>query len=268
MRFPPSERVVYGRTSLVEVICQLKFTPVLKIDTDAPVAMQERLRGELPKYEKLELGQVTGGLALAGGQTMLIPPQVSDRRMEHTFLAADGRSKVVLGRDFVAHSTLSYERWEQFESMLDKALDAVAEAYAPHSFTRVGLRYQNVVRRGALELDAQPWASLLRPELIGMLAADPTLQPSGATREDTFDIDVLGRAGRARIIHGLVEHEGEHGYLIDSDFFVEGAHDRAASAATLDELHRQVRDFFRYCVLDTLHNAMKPEQIDGSRAGA
>jgi len=268
MRFPTSVRVVYGRTPLVEVICQLKFPPILRIDTELPVAVQERLRAELPNYEKTELGLVSASMTIADGQPVLTAQQTPDRRAEHTFLAPDGSSKVVVGRDFVALSTVAYARWETFQSTFARALSAVTDAYAPHSFTRVGLRYQNVVRREWMGVSGLPWSDLLRPTLIGLLAEPDgaPLQPAGATREDVFMIETMHGSGNARVIHGLVEYGGERGYLIDSDFFVEGTFTPPTALALLEELHIQSRNFFRLCVSDRLHEAMNPEPIDAEHA--
>lgn len=268
MRFPNSARVVYGRTPLVEVICQLKFPPILKIDAEPPVAVQERLRAELPNYEKAELGLLSASMTIADGQPVLTAQPTPDRRAEHTFLAPDGSSKVVVGRDFVALSTTAYARWETFQSSFAQALAAVTEAYAPHSFTRVGLRYQNVVRRDWMGVGGLPWSELLRPTLIGLLAepVGSPLQPAAATREDVFLVETVDGPGNARVIHGLVEYGSERGYLIDADFSVDGTFKPPVALALLEDLHTQSRDFFRLCVTDRLHEAMKPEAIDAEHA--
>ncbi len=52
MPFPESERVVYGENPLVEVICQLKFPPILDISTAEPAAFQNKVRKLYPLYEK------------------------------------------------------------------------------------------------------------------------------------------------------------------------------------------------------------------------
>lgn len=44
MLFPPTQRVIYHKNPLVEVVCQLRFPTILKIDAEIPVAFQEAVR--------------------------------------------------------------------------------------------------------------------------------------------------------------------------------------------------------------------------------
>lgn len=53
--FSNDERVIYAKRQLVEVICQLRFPEILKIDVSEPADFQERIRRDYPQYEKLSL---------------------------------------------------------------------------------------------------------------------------------------------------------------------------------------------------------------------
>src|SRR6266852_706318 len=46
--FPEFTRVIYQRNPLVEVVCQLRFSPILRIDTDPPAEFQDRIRSAFP----------------------------------------------------------------------------------------------------------------------------------------------------------------------------------------------------------------------------
>ena len=50
--FSNDERVIYAKRQLVEVICQLRFPEILKIDVSEPADFQERIRRDYPQYEK------------------------------------------------------------------------------------------------------------------------------------------------------------------------------------------------------------------------
>ena len=52
MPFPESERVVFRRNTLAEVICQLRFPPILEIAAKDPAAFQEQIRAEYPLYQR------------------------------------------------------------------------------------------------------------------------------------------------------------------------------------------------------------------------
>ena len=63
MPFPECQRVIYKKNPLGEVICQLIFPPILKIDTEVPVAFQERVRNHFPNFSEvsaLNLGFLSG----------------------------------------------------------------------------------------------------------------------------------------------------------------------------------------------------------------
>ena len=50
MPFPDATRVIFDANPLDEVICQVKFPPILRIETD-PAAFQDQIRAEYPNYE-------------------------------------------------------------------------------------------------------------------------------------------------------------------------------------------------------------------------
>lgn len=52
MLFPESERVIYDQNPLEEVICELRFPQILRIESEAPAAFQDRVRGEYPLVNK------------------------------------------------------------------------------------------------------------------------------------------------------------------------------------------------------------------------
>ena len=52
MLFPKGNRVIYKGCPLINVICQLRFPPVLKIDSDLPSAFQIAIQKEFPIYSQ------------------------------------------------------------------------------------------------------------------------------------------------------------------------------------------------------------------------
>jgi len=64
--FPESERVIYEKAPLVQVICQLRFPQILRIESQLPVEFQERIRDAFPILEK-----TTASFPQPG----LVPPQ-------------------------------------------------------------------------------------------------------------------------------------------------------------------------------------------------
>ena len=50
MLFADYQRYQYARSPLVEVICQLRFPPILSINTEEPAQFQEAVRRDFPRY--------------------------------------------------------------------------------------------------------------------------------------------------------------------------------------------------------------------------
>ena len=61
----------------------------------------------------------------------------------YNFISEDGRWKLNLTQGFIALSTLSYTRWEDFATRLDRPLAQFIQLYQPAFFERIGLRYVN-----------------------------------------------------------------------------------------------------------------------------
>src|SRR6516162_10056939 len=50
--FPPSERVFFEHAPLVDVTCQLRFPPILRIESQLPADFQDRIRSIFPLLER------------------------------------------------------------------------------------------------------------------------------------------------------------------------------------------------------------------------
>ena len=252
MTFPDSPRVIYKQNPLVEVICQLKFPPILKIDTEPPASFQERIRKGYPLLQESTAEQqpLPPGIAKLIGQA--VPGFFQGQA--YTFLSEDQKSKVVLTREFIAVSTGHYARWEEFRSRLQTAVEALRLTYEPSFFVRLGLRYRDVIRRSMRGLEHLDWSKLLRPHILGELGS-PRLSNSiqHAARDVLISLDEA--KGQVRVLHGLIREEKEKGfsYSIDSDFFYEGRTELKDAFNHLDSFNREAGRLFRWFTTPLLH---------------
>lgn len=255
MPFPESERVLYDVNTLEEVICQVRFPPVLRVDTEVPAPFQDLLRDLFPMYRRTQ-------------QVLTLPPGMPAEFMQaiaagtpplHEFVAEDERWKFALARDFLALTTRGYENWRHFRERLQRGLDAVQRVYGTTFAIRTGLRYRNRINRAALGLADAPWGDLIKAPLAGELA-DPIVGPSVDQTLREVVINLAENAGRVRIVHGVerTPADGTESYVIDADFFtetrvgVEGVND------VLDRFNRKAGRLFRWYVTQKLHDAMGP----------
>jgi len=262
MPFPESKRVVYEHNPLVQVICQLRFPTILQISSQEPAAFQNKLRSEYPLYTRVdrraafpkEISDLLAHLAVS------VPPE----GVTHKFLTEDSTRFISLADDFLAITEEKYHRWEAFREEIKLSKGAVEEIYTPAFYSRIGLRYRDVIDRAALGLAAEPWDSLVNPSLIGVLgAAEVRDQVQGINAEALVRLDQIP-GGFVRIRHGLTKpaQDGHEAYQVDVDCFTE---ERGASedvSGVLNAFNRVAGNLFRWAITPRLRDALNPLDID------
>jgi len=264
MPFPDAQRVIYRRNPLAEVVCQLRFPPILSIDAGVPALFQERIRGEFPEFS--EMAELHVEVPTPFKTTL--PPELVQQFVQsaaaknYTFSSDDGAWRANLTRTFVALTTTKYERWEQFKDRLQIPLSAVVDVYAPAYFTRIGLRYVDVIRRSALEMSDTDWSDLLQPYIVGILGA-PGVGNSVANFESRYEVTLGDGRGTVRIVTKFVEAEegGEVCFGIDSDFFTTDRTLIDSAMEALDFFNVRASRLMRWCISDRLHASMDPREV-------
>jgi len=265
MLFPDSPRVVYQQNPLDQVICQLRFPQILRVDTEVPVDFQEKIRARFPLVE--EKRDVSFPLPEDVAQSIPMPLRESLLRgkRHYDFKTKNEEWIVSLETDFLSLTTRKYMRWEEFSEYLAEALNAVLNIYEPPFFTRIGLRYVDVIRKSKLNLKKEvEWFDLLQPHLAGVFTARAI---SNAVEQSTgvFVINLEDVQAKVRVQHGTVidSSTGEECYLIDSDFFTtDGQTTEVGNVIdTLNNFNKQGRRLFRWCITEELHSAMGPQPI-------
>ncbi len=259
MRFPDSPRILYRNNPLAGVTCQLNFPPILQIDKEVPAEFQERIRRQYPVLNE------TRGIPLPPEVASIINSQIAFGNATYEFrddTADRAIWRVSLARDALSLSTSKYVRWEEFRDRLALPFQAFVDLYTPAFFTRIGLRYQNVIRRGLLKLDDTPWRELLNSEIAGILA----------TVEDETDVEqnvhqIVLRLDEDRKVlfqhgFGFEQDKPEQAYLIDNDFFTDTRTEVANVGQTLYLLNEASGKLFRWCISDRLHTALEPVPVE------
>ena len=263
MAFPEVPRVRYEISPLEEVVCQLKFPPVLRIEAELPAAFQERVRADFPLFETVETALPTN-----------LPPELArlvhrggagTLPVEHWFSSDDEDRtwQLKLGRSKLSLSTVDYGQWEKFRQRLVGPLAALIEGYEPAPCNHVCLRYRNVIRRSRLSLDPNtPWSELLKPPLCGFLAASE-LQDEVVTARMRAATRLPSSSGWLDVEYGLAQEEpdDETAFVIDTHLFNDGPTEPTHAFDRLEALHRQAGYFFRWCITDLLQEALGPQPL-------
>ncbi len=261
VRFPESERVVYRKNPLAEVICQVRFPRNLAIEAEPPSAFQKALGSAYPEVRETRAIQLPEELARTVGLDVASLPASS----AFDFASKDGAWRVTLTSSYVAVTATQYIRWEEFSEHLSLALRALTESYGIAEYRRLGLRYRDVIRRSTLKLDDAPWSTLLKPVLLAEIVSEDLRIADGevlhAARELVLRLD--SEDDKVRFFHGfaqaaLPESPPETCYVIDADFSREKYTERKDADEILDRFHKEAGHLFRWCITDKLHTAMDP----------
>lgn len=258
MLFAPYERLQYARSPLVEVICQLRFPTILSIGANEPAAFQDAVRKDFPRYAARQ-EQVPPKVVKKGNATALEPQKPITN---YHFVSEDGRWKLNLTQNFIALSTLSYQRWEDFAARLDQPLAQFIQIYQPAFFERLGLRYVNAISRQRLGLEDQLWDDLIRDHYVGILG-QPDVEETEITK-CSLDVETPLVGGYRMKVHagpGLIgggKTDKEVKFILDSDFSASGQLTADSVPAKLEDMHRFALCLFRGAITDELHQAMGP----------
>ena len=265
MRFPDSPRVIYDKNPLETVICQLRFPPILRIDGEAPFEFQEKIRADYPIYKDRQLSNP--GLSL--------PPEIMKAFGEdfswafkagtkaYDFFSTDEAWNISLTREFIALSSKTYRRWEDFRGRMEKAVSAFEQIYVPAHYSRIGLRYRDIINRSRLDLKGVDWAELLAPHIAGELNSGPLAEHVSNIKKELV-IELEDAKGSVLIKHGLVQKPDadEAYYLIDSDFSFVGMTEVANAGQRLNYFNREAARLFKWCISPRLYEAMGPRPVE------
>jgi uncharacterized protein (TIGR04255 family) len=256
MPFPHSEREIYPRSPLKEVICQVKYPAILEISGADPIAFQNDIRQAYPIYTLGDqaLLNVPGEVAQLLKQ---LPMGVVRTPPVHKFSKPNGSTTIALGQDFLAVTSSQYEDWPAFKAEIELARGALQQHYKPTFYERIGLRYKDLIVREDLGMEGEAWSALLQPFVLGFLGVPEVMSEIVGVNSLTV-ISLAEVAGaRAAIRHGHVERPNlEDAYLFDIDLFIEERTEPHDVEGILDAFRGLAGDLFRWVITDTLRRAL------------
>ena len=262
MPFPQTPREIYRNNPLDGVIFQLRFPTILSITAGPPVQFQEEIRREYPWFTQQGPPDIPD-----------MPPEVRDivqgfglpqAPLTYAFETENRTRKITLAQDSVSVQESQYRQWGDFRSEMERAESILRSLYAPAFYTRVGLRYQDVLDRSLYGLDETPWAELLNPIFLGILGS-PEIAPD-VVRQSQSQValaipDVDG--GQVVLQHGIVAKEGADSplYLIDADFSTQSRCNSDDAFNVADKFNRWAGHLFRWAITDTLREKLDPDAV-------
>jgi uncharacterized protein (TIGR04255 family) len=234
-----------------QVVCELRFPTLLAFaEMDPPKTFVTALR---KKYPILELGKEV----LIAGTGESAPAKHS-----HILKSAKGDWTVTLKKDAVAIETTRYTVFKDMRLRVAEVLEALVPVIDADFFTRVGLRYVNLVTTDG----ESPLAEWINPALVG-----PTVDM------DRFK-NISELAGRFRLTggdgggcylqHGLKLKEGRTkdgialvpDYVVDIDSYREEVLVKD-TLATLDRMRLQAYSLFDWSIGERARNYLLSDKV-------
>jgi len=197
-------------------------------DPRPPAAMVAALRKEYPHLELAN--QVTIGVGAATGSSNA-----------HIFRSSKLNWAVSLNQSSLSIETTSYVGYPQMRERILRVVDAAAKIIDSDFFTRVGLRYINVI-----DVDEDTTDGWVNPEIVQPILSRQFL----GIQEYAGRLQLHAEDGGCLLQHGIrLKQPARDGkipppeYLIDIDSFRNDVA-LADTAAALDAMHSQVFDIF------------------------
>ena len=261
MKLPNYERVIYEDSPLIEVIAQLRFPTILKIASQQPVDFQDSIRFEYPIFETSRNLQIP--VELSNLLTQFSSNFTSD--LTYQFKSEDLSCQISLDTNSITLATTKYERYENFIDKFKSAVEIFEKIYNPSFYSRLGLRYRDLIIRSKLNIKDKEWYDLI-PKHIALEIYTPEVADS--IQNFIKNLQLKTEFGQVNFNHGLVNvrdtEEGidETAYLLDTDFFNEDKIQRGENVWNiLDNYNRTARNLFRWSITEELHRAMRPQPI-------
>lgn len=243
-------RVKYLKSTLKEVIFQVRFPKILKLLSEAPAAFQEQIIREYPIYNVQKNETI---VEVNGKQQQ----QLNENN--HCFISKSGRTKVNLTSSFIAVSTLEYQRWEVFKGIIETVLNNFYACYTIPGIQRIGLRYINLITRSKLELENTPWSMLLDSHILGPLS----VREDVVSYKAVYELKNSDDSFTNRHIELVREQPSkELSLLLDCDYYFTGFYKTDEVVCRSDKLHDLSLQFIEKSHKEVLRNAMQPQQLD------
>ena len=261
MKLPDYERVIYQRNPLIEVVCQLRFPTILRGSNQEPVEFQDEIRFDYPLFE---INKSIGVPAELLNLVQQFGSSLNFQNTTYNFKSENLKWQVSINKDFIAIATTEYEMYEKFKDKVREAVQIFEKVYKPSFYSRVDLKYQDLIIRSNLRIQNKSWSELIPHHIASELH---TPEFSDSIKTLIKNIEISTEDGQIRFNHGLViaqdaeKNIQEPAYLMDTDFFTEGRIEKEDVWTILDKFKQSAGRLFRWSITDELHMAMEPRPI-------
>lgn len=248
----------YDKNPLESVLVEVRFPPILRIDSESPAKFQDALNGVFPLFKEVNpINFAPPEIAKMMQSANILPTSRA-----FNFSTSDDEWSVGLTRERLSLTCKSYTGWSNFNEKWEPVFQAFLSVYASKFFVRVGLRYRDIISREELGLAGVPWSELLSPGIISGVSHN-NLESLLANSWHQVVFQLKKQNTQVLLQHGLqhVPTKGKQCYIFDTDFSTSANLEPQNVHAALWYFNKRSWFFFRSCITDKLHSAMSPHSI-------
>lgn len=241
---------VYACNFLKNVICRIDFPVDLKLKTSVPSGFQERIKSEFPKSD--ESFEVEGKISAQEKPAIELGETVRSWR----FYSRDRKRHVTLLSTYLALEEEKYTSYDDFKRLFQSAFEALIDGYAPTLFTRLGLRYINLIELGTGK--PMEWDGLINPILTSCLR----FEAEGDLIRAMTQLTMQKEQGRVTIRYGMSNPDfpepiARKLFRLDIDSYVGEDLEPDEVLRRLKILHEYAKDSFQEGIEQGLREKMR-----------
>lgn len=251
------KRVRYQKSPLIEVIFQLRFPTILSINAKQPMEFQDKIREKYPFYQE---GDEQQNEMIIGSDGNPVQIKTSSAK-NYAFISSDESYKINLTASFISISTLKYTQWEEFRKHIEFVIPIFEAVYKPAFYTRVGLRYIDVINRENLGLEEVSWNELIEPHVLGIMTPDIETGIKSYRADAEYQNPENNAATKVHFELVHVNNQKGLSLLIDCDYFSQSTIQKEGVNTVADMLHANSSNFINNAITECLSRAMEPVEI-------
>lgn len=223
----------YKRNFLRQAVCELRFPTLMELgEPRPPAALVKALRKEYPHIELAN--EVTLGFGGAG----------SNNTHTHIFRSAKLTWTVSLKESALSVETTAYTDYAHMRERVLRIVEVASMVIDSDFFTRIGLRYINIINS-----NTNPVLGWVNPELVGPLLSEHFK----GIHEYAGKLQLAADDGGCLLQHSIVLKQKQAAgemipeYLLDIDAFRTEIQ-LSNTGAALDAMHAQIFDVFDWAI--------------------
>lgn len=164
--FEGYQMTTYPKNFISKIITRIDFQPILKLKAEEPVAFQDAVRQQFPRFGQKE----SVDISIKAGE---IP--VTTKNPTWQFKNKEKTDVIGLNYKFLTLTSDKYVSFESFFTNVEFMYSTFNNIYHPSIIMKIGLRFINEIKLKGNPFD---WDGLINNNLYCMLNSFPELSPS------------------------------------------------------------------------------------------